>query len=280
MNRKIISASEIKKTIVTLIVCFISFINLFSQEPYNKYYHKDKVSFEEIRAGIKIHLTNDEQKWVKEWKQQLKDKADNFRERTGFIGGVSFHQDRASLKQMHGKFDCISVVDTATAIIAANQILDEITDLINVPQNQIQRTRVTYLEHTYKSEWHASYKQYINGIEIVASGSSISFKGDGSFYRCGFNFYPDLPTDIHPKFTEEQLQEKIRNEYNITEDNTFKYEKYYYRVGRFGDLSLIYKTVYSNFQKSGYSLPYEVHIDATTGDLLSNSFCGIPEGSE
>ncbi len=266
----------LNKFYCVLFLYLISIVLLNSQEAYNRYYYKSLISSEDMRNGILNNQTESEKKWVKDWRQQLKDKANLFKKRTGFEGNINFHNDRFSLDGMFGKFDCILVVDTTTAIISSNQILDEIIDLINVPRNQLKRTMVNFLEHTNIVQWSVSYNQYVNGIEVLATGSAIVFKKDGSLKKCRFNFYPDLSTDIYSQFTENQIEERIRKEYDLSDGMTFKHGKYYYRVGKFGELSLFYETYYNSYYKTVYHPTYKVIFNALTGDIEYHSNSGIP----
>lgn len=245
---------------------------LNSQESYNKYYYKSRVTNEDMHNGIFNNQTESEKEWVKEWKQQLKDKANFFKERTGFAGNITFHDDRASLKRINGNFVCSPVVDSISAISSANQIFNEITDLINVPRNQLLNTSVRKLEYSDRTEWVVEYSQSINGIEVNNSGIGITYKENGTFKTCGSVCYPNLSTDIYPQFTQVQIEEKIRKEYDLSDEITFKHGKYYYVVGRFGELKLEYSAIY---WKDG--LPYKVRINAISGEIISNGKFIIPE---
>jgi len=125
-----------------LFLLLISTVLLNSQEAYNKYYYKSRVSDEDVRNGIFNNQTESEKQWVKEWKQQLKDKANSFKERTGFAGNINFHDDRASLKRIKGNIVCSPVVDSISAVSSANQILDGIIGLLNTPRNQLQSSGI------------------------------------------------------------------------------------------------------------------------------------------
>ena len=57
----------------------MSFMLLHSQEAYNKYYYKSLISSEDMRNGIFNNQTESEKQWVKDWRQQLKDKANLFK---------------------------------------------------------------------------------------------------------------------------------------------------------------------------------------------------------
>lgn len=254
-----------------LFLFLISIVLLNSQESYNKYYYKSLISSEDMQNGILNNQTESEKQWVKEWRQQLKGEANYFKERTGFEGNINFQNDRFSLDGMYGNLACTSVVDTSTAIIAAEQILDKIIDLINVPRNQLKRTMVNFLDHTNIIQWSVGYNQYINGIEVIATGSAIVFKKDGSLKKCSFNFYPDLSTDIFPQFTENQIKAKIRQEYDLSYEEIFKQEKFYYRVGKFGELKLEYS---ASYWKDGF--PYKVRVNAISGEIVSNGKFFIP----
>ncbi len=264
------STFSIKKGVIILLLFLMSIVTLFSQESYNKYYYKSKISSEDMQMGIMTHQTESEKEWVKEWKQQLREKADSFKDRTGFAGNIKFHDDRASLDEIVGKFACTPVVDSISAISSANQILDEIIDLINIPRNQLLRTSVRKLKYSDRAEWVVVYSQFINGIEVNNSGIGITYKANGTFKRCSSICYPDLSTDIYPQYTENQIEEQIRIEADLPDEYIFKNTKLYYSVGKLGELSLQYSTYYLTYKGTEYDGSYKVIVNALTGEIISH----------
>lgn len=268
-----------------LLLILISFVLLNSQEAYNKYHYKSRISAEDMHNGIFNNQTESEKQWEKEWKQQLKDKADAFKERKGFNGKIYFHNDRASLKLLivqplkispksptvpvwkmlkYYQFGCPLVTDSTSAINTANCILDSIIELINVPRNQIRIVNARYSKSESISGWKVYFQQYANGFRVSLSGGYIYFKENGIFYACDSHFYPDIPTNVLPKLSKYQLKNRIKVAYDLADKDKIINDKFYY-FRRSGKLSLEYSAYYNKG-----NIKYVVRINAISGEIISN----------
>ncbi len=182
-----------------------------------------------------------------------------------------FQNDRASLKCMIGILECSIVVDSISAISSANYILDDIIELVNIPRNQLRRVNVRYPKLTYNSGWVVIYEQCINRNKVIGGGLAIRFKEDGTLRRIDSSCYPELSSNIVNQYTKNQIETIIIEEFDLSNEITFKRGKYYYRVGNFGELTLMYETLYGNIKKARYSPSYRVIINALTGEIISHS---------